>query len=99
VVIGVSKLKGASMVMLNSFTLRRGEMDAGALIGIFIVILLGATLLPAQLANWASATAENGTLADAPTEFKALWNLVPLGVALAIFAGIVVVGIGKLKQV
>jgi len=93
IMVGVSKLKGSNMVAL-----RRGEMDAGAIIGIFIVVLLGATLLPAQLATWSDATAVNGTLENAPDEFKSVWNLVPLAVALAIFAGIVMVGISKFKQ-
>ena len=79
-------------------------MKAGEVIGIFVIILLGASLLPSALATWYAATAStldtppalvNGTLSTAPAAFKTMWNLVPLGVALTVFAGIVMVAVKK----
>lgn len=80
------------------FNIRKAAIDAGDIIGIFIVLLLGAALLPGALNTWYAAVAVNGTLETAPDEFITMWNLVPLGVALAVFAGIIVVGMQKLRQ-
>jgi len=77
-------------------------MKAGELIGIFVIILLGSSLLPGALNTWYGATVGgakadpvNGTLAFAPEAFKTMWELVPLGVALTIFASIVMVAVSK----
>jgi hypothetical protein len=80
-------------------------MKAGELIGMFIVVLLGSSLLPNALDTWYGATEGgakadpvNGTLAFAPEAFKTMWELVPLGVALTIFAGIVMVAVSKFND-
>jgi len=78
-------------------------MKAGEIIGLFMVIVLGASLLPSALATWYEATgsvaegyAANGSLYEAPAAFQTMWDLVPLGVALTIFAGIVYVAIRRM---
>ena len=73
-------------------------MKAGELIGIFVIILLGSSLLPDALATWYAQTVHPGLLHDAPTAFITMWNLVPLGVALSIFAGIVMVAVSKFND-
>lgn len=80
---------------------RKGGIDAGDIIGVFIVLLLGASLLPSALTTWYDAGAVNGTLEDVITanpSFGTMWNLIPLGVALMVFAGIVMVAVGKFKS-
>ena len=64
----------------------------------FVALLLGANLLPDAIATWYDATAVNGTLAAAPSGFIAIWNFVPYGVALAVFASFVMIGITKMKN-
>jgi len=71
-------------------------MKAGEIIGLFIVVVLGASLLPSALATWYDATDTGGALETAPAAFITMWELVPLGVALIIFAGIVYVAIRKM---
>jgi hypothetical protein len=73
-------------------------MKAGELIGIFVIILLGSSLLPSALDAWYDATDGGGVLASAPAEFITMWELVPLGVALSIFAGIVMVAVAKFND-
>ena len=73
-------------------------MKAGELIGIFVIVLLGSSLLPSALDAWYDATAGGGPLNGAPTAFITMWELVPLGVALSIFAGIVMVAVNKFND-
>lgn len=73
-------------------------MKAGEVIGIFVIILLGASLLPSALATWYAVTDTHGALETAPAAFITMWELVPLGVALTIFAGIVMVAVKKFGQ-
>lgn len=80
-------------------------MKAGELIGIFVIILLGSALLPTALGAWYDATGTiatghtaDGILHEAPDAFITMWELVPLGVALSIFAGIVMVAVSKFND-
>jgi hypothetical protein len=73
-------------------------MKAGEIIGIFVIVLLGSSLLPSALDAWYDATDTGGVLENAPTAFITMWELVPLGVALSIFAGIVMVAVSKFND-
>lgn len=89
--------------ILKKFNEKRRAAVSGVeialmIIGVSIALLIGVNIMPTGLSNWYKATQAGGSLINMSTDFKTMWNLVPIFVALGVIIAVVAIALSKLKD-
>lgn len=70
---------------------RRGAIGIGQIITIVFAVILAASLLPTGIGTWINVTLAGHPGAGWSTSLKAIWNVTPILIVVAVVAGFVAI--------